>query len=382
MIDLNKFENILRNNTIEFISGVPDTLLNDFCLYVEGKWPKNKHVLTANEGNAVAIAAGYQLVSDTIPLVYMQNSGIGNAMNPLISLTHQSIYGIPMILLIGWRGEPGVNDHPQHTKQGQLTPILMDDVDIPWKKLSSNIDEVESAVEWAVSKAKEVSGPVALLVPKGVLERGEKSGFEDQPELMSREEAITCIVDALPSDTIFVAATGRATRELYEVRRLRGESHDNDFLNVGAMGHTSSIAAGIALAQKDRLIVCLDGDASAIMHMGAMAINGQNRSINNLIHVVLNNGAHESVGGQKSVGETMPFFIVAKHLGFKSQDRPAITKDEILNFLNEIKPENKQPAFIEIKIKKGMRADLPKLVFDTVQQKNKFIEANGIYKKI
>jgi phosphonopyruvate decarboxylase len=364
MIDLNVFENILRNITVEFISGVPDTLLNDFCLYIEEKWPKDKHVLAANEGNAVALAAGYQLASNTIPLVYMQNSGIGNAMNPLISLTHPSVYGIPMILLIGWRGEPGVKDHPQHTKQGELTPVLMDDVDIPWKKLSSNIDEVASAVEWAASKVKEINGPVALLVPKGVLERGEKSGFEDQPELMSREEAIACIVDILPADTIYVAATGRATRELYEVRRLRGENHANDFLNVGAMGHTSSIAAGIALAQQDKLVACLDGDASAIMHMGAMAIIGQTKGLRNLIHIVLNNGVHESVGGQKAVTSKFLLKNIANEIGYNLNNEDVSDKCSLQNKIKQLDYKINKPNFIEVKIKKGMRANMPKLVFD------------------
>jgi phosphonopyruvate decarboxylase len=372
MIDLEKFELFLRNNSVEFITGVPDTLLNDFCLYVENNWLEEKHVIAANEGNAVALAAGYHLISNTIPLVYMQNSGIGNAMNPLISLTHPSVYGIPMILLIGWRGEPGVKDHPQHTKQGQLTPVLMDDVDIPWKKLSNDIDEVEVSINWAASKAKEISGPVALLVPKGVLERGEKSGFEDQPELMSREEAISCIVDTLPSDTIYVAATGRATRELYEVRRLRGEDHDNDFLNVGAMGHTSSIAAGIALAQKDRFVVCLDGDASAIMHMGAMAVIGQSKGLGNLIHIVLNNGVHESVGGQKAVSSNICLEDTAKSVGYNVFEIVIKTENNIRKFLNEINKTNLASTFIEIKIKKGMRTDLPKLVIDTIEQKKKF----------
>jgi phosphonopyruvate decarboxylase len=379
MIDLEKFENILRKNTIEFISGVPDTLLNDFCLYVEKKWPEEKHVIAANEGNAVALAAGYQLVTDTIPLVYMQNSGIGNAMNPLISLTHPSVYGIPMILLIGWRGEPGIKDHPQHTKQGQLTPVLMDDVDIPWQKLSSNIDEVQFAVEWAVTKAKEISGPVALLVPKGVLERGEKSGFEDQPELMSREEAIACIVDTLPADTIYVAATGRATRELYEVRRIRGESHANDFLNVGAMGHTSSIAAGIALAQRERLVVCLDGDASAIMHMGAMAVIGQTKELGNLTHIVLNNGVHESVGGQESVGNYLDFNNISSACGYDI-NITVNNKIQLHKLLDSIEFRNKT-VFLEIIIKKGIRVGLRSLNIETRTEKRNFIDNHLIKKK-
>lgn len=369
MIDIRQFSDIILENGVEFISGVPDTLLNDFCLQVESNWPADKHVIAANEGNAVAMAAGYHLATNTVPLVYMQNSGIGNAVNPLISLTHQSVYGIPMILLIGWRGEPGIKDHPQHTKQGELTPVLMNDLDIPWKKLTDDINEAAEIIKWAVKDAIENSRPVAILVPKRVLEKGEKDGFEDQPGLMSREEAIHCIVDSLPNDTIFVAATGRATRELYEVRRLRNESHDHDFLNVGAMGHTSSIAAGIALANSSRLVVCLDGDASAIMHMGAMAVLGQKKQLGNLLHIVLNNGVHESVGGQKAVSGNIDLFRIAEHAGYNTTKAQILSDQSLISALNEFILHTDGPKFIEVKIKKGMRKDLPPLKLDLKQHK-------------
>lgn len=177
MIDLNAFQELLIKSKIEFITGVPDTLLNDFCLHIEGNWPSDKHVIAANEGNSIALATGYYLATGKIPIVYMQNSGVGNALNPLISLTHPSVYGIPMILLIGWRGEPGAKDHSQHTKQGILTPVFMDDVDIPWKRLTDNFSEVENAFIWAIETANETSGPVALLVPKGVMEKEKKRVF-------------------------------------------------------------------------------------------------------------------------------------------------------------------------------------------------------------
>jgi phosphonopyruvate decarboxylase len=370
MIDIGQFSEILKNNSIEFISGVPDTLLNDFCLHVESNWPAEKHVVAANEGNAVAMAAGYYLATNTVPLVYMQNSGIGNAVNPLISLTHQSVYGIPMILLIGWRGEPGIKDHTQHTKQGELTPVLMNDLDIPWKKLTDDINGAEDIISWAVNDAKENSRPVAILVPKRVLEKGEKAGFEDQPDLMSREGVIHCIVDSLPKETIFVAATGRATRELFEVRRLRNESYEHDFLNVGAMGHTTSIASGIALANRNRLVVCLDGDASAIMHMGAMAVLGQIKQLGNLLHIVLNNGVHESVGGQKAASGNIDLFRIAEHAGYNSINPQILTEQSLSSALNKFILHNDGPKFIEVKIKKGMRKDLPPLKFDLKHHKD------------
>lgn len=370
MINIQNFIEILRENGLDFITGVPDTLLNDFCIQIEKEWLKDKHIIAANEGNAVALAAGYHLATDSIPLVYMQNSGIGNTVNPLVSLTHPDVFAIPMVLLIGWRGEPGKKDHPQHRKQGQLTPVLMDDMDIPYRMMSEDENEVKEGVKWAFSLAREKGGAVALLVPKGVLEKGEKDSFLPQPTLMSREEAIRCIVESLPLDTIFVASTGRATRELYEVRRLIGYGADHDFLNVGAMGHTSSIAAGIALGTTQRNVVCLDGDAALVMHMGSMGVIAQMEGCENLIHIVLNNGVHESVGGQESVGNKLDFLSVAKDVGYSTPDKIFSNKLEVREYLKNLNTlENKRPTFIEVKIGKGMRTDMPVLSFDLIAQK-------------
>jgi len=372
MIDLNAFQELLIKSKVEFITGVPDTLLNDFCLHVEINWPKDKHVIAANEGNSIALAAGYYLATGTIPIVYMQNSGVGNALNPLISLTHPSVYGIPMILLIGWRGEPGARDHSQHTKQGILTPVFMDDVDIPWRRLSDSFSEVESAFSWAIQTANESNGPVALLVPKGVMEKGEKSGFSGEEQLMSREEAIAMIVEKFPKDTVFVGSTGRITRELFEIRNLRGEGHQNDFLNVGAMGHTSSIAAGLAIALKDRNVVCLDGDSSALMHLGSLAINGT-RAISNYTHIVLNNGAHESVGGQNSVGLAINLTGIAANIGFSTTKERINSRQEFDEAMETLK-SSKQPRLLDIRIRKGMRADMPVLKFDQKETKQMLMQ--------
>lgn len=374
MIDLYRMEQTLRKLNVTFISGVPDTLLNDFCLHIENNWDQNNHVIAANEGNAVGLAAGHQMATGDVPLVYMQNSGIGNALNPLISLTHPSVYGVPMILLIGWRGNPEVKDHPQHTKQGVLTPILMEDVDIPWRKLSNSDDGVESDLIWAVETAKASNSPVALIVPKGVLERGEKSGFEDDLKLMSREEAIHVLVEAMKSNTIFVASTGRATRELYEVRRLRGEPHSNDFLNVGAMGHTSSIATGIAIGRPERSVVCIDGDAASLMHLGALPVNAQLKQCKNFLHVVLNNGVHESVGGQNSATAQISLHEIAKTSGYKVGDKQIISAEGLVDEIESIKKNDGQgPYFIEVLIRKGMRSDMPVLKFDLQEHRQAFL---------
>lgn len=371
MIDQAIFSNKLLKSGIEFITGVPDTLLNDFCLHIENIWPKEKHVIAANEGNAVGLAAGYHLTTGTIPLVYMQNSGIGNAVNPLLSLTHKQVYSIPMILLVGWRGEPGRNDHAQHKKQGEITPILLESMDIPYKTVSDNTEEAIEILTWAVETAKASNSPVALLATKGVFEKGEKAGFSNENEqLLSREEAINTVLNSIPENAIVVASTGRATRELYELRNIRKEKHDNDFLNVGAMGHTSSIATGIALAT-DRKVVCLEGDSSAIMHMGSFTTTGVMKPTN-FLHIVLNNGVHESVGGQKSAGYCANLNEIARYSGYYTIEKPVKTIEEISSAIKSLEM-CKGPAFIEIIIRKGIRKDMPPLKFNLLGSKKELM---------
>ena len=361
MINQEIFIKQLKDIGVEFITGVPDTLLNEFCLSIEENWPKNKHIIAANEGNAAALACGYHLSTGSIPLVYMQNSGMGNTINPLLSLSNKEVYSIPMVLLIGWRGDPDEKDHLQHKKQGELTPILLDALDIPYKILEDNEEDVLAATSWAVNEAKSLNSPVALIAKKNVFENGQKVDLskEESTFEMFREDVIENLLDHLPKDTIYVASTGRATRELYFLRKHRGESHENDFLNIGAMGHSSSIAAGIALSKKERLVVCLDGDCAAIMHMGAFAIQG-NLEVTNLLHIVMNNGIHESVGGQKSVGFQINLTQVAENSGYSTIQKPVQTTSVLTDSINLLLSKNK-PSFIEVHIKKGMRSKLPPL---------------------
>mgnify|MGYP001037886324 CR=1 FL=1 len=361
MINQEIFIKQLKDIGVEFITGVPDTLLNEFCLSIEENWPKNKHIIAANEGNAAALACGYHLSTGSIPLVYMQNSGMGNTINPLLSLSNKEVYSIPMVLLIGWRGDPDEKDHLQHKKQGELTPILLDALDIPYKILEDNEEDVLAATSWAVNEAKSLNSPVALIAKKNVFENGQKVDLskEESTFEMFREDVIENLLDYLPKDTIYVASTGRATRELYFLRKHRGESHENDFLNIGAMGHSSSIAAGIALSKKERLVVCLDGDCAAIMHMGAFAIQG-NLEVTNLLHIVMNNGIHESVGGQKSVGFQINLTQVAENSGYSTIQKPVQTTSVLTDSINLLLSKNK-PSFIEVHIKKGMRSKLPPL---------------------
>ena len=373
MIELQNVYGTLKRAGVDFISGVPDTLLNDFCLGLDSHWDKEQHVLAANEGNAIALAAGYHIATNTVPLVYMQNSGMGNSMNPLISLTDKCIYSIPMVILIGWRGQPGSGDWPQHQRQGELSPVLLDALNIPYKILDENEESSLASIEWSVEEARKTHQPTALLVKKNVLAKKEKSGFDESDQIygLSREEAIKQIISELPDDTLFVASTGRITRELHAIRDSLGQSHEHDFLNVGAMGHAVSIAAGIAIAHPNRIVACLDGDAAALMHMGSLPITA-NIELENLFHIVLNNGIHESVGGQKSVGFSANFTGIARNSGYDTLETFVSIPSDLKQGLDFLKG-TKKSGFLEVRIKKGMRADMPILKADTVALKDQFV---------
>ena len=366
MINQKKLFDALQEMSVDFFTGVPDSLLNDFCLYMVKNIPDGQHVMAANEGNAIAIAAGHYLATGNIPVVYMQNSGIGNATNPLLSLTHDCVYGIPMVLVIGWRGDPTINDHAQHKKQGELTPVLMTDMDIPYEILDSD-DTVVEKFAWAVAKAKEISSPVALIAKKAILT--EKIKKQDYPEsqLMNREEAIAAVIDVLGSDAIYLGTTGRATRELHEQLKAHGIGEGCEFQNVGSMGHVSSVGLGIALAKPDKKVVVFDGDAAAVMHMGALATNCRYKA-GNMIHIVLNNGVNESVGGQPSAGYVINLTEIAEACGYYTPKHPIETKEELQNIVREHKC-GEMPLFIDVHVRQGIRSDMPKLDINHKAQK-------------
>ena len=361
MVNLQDLFNVLNRLGVNFFTGVPDSLLNDFCLYLEANIPDGRHVMAANEGNAVAIAAGNYMATGDIPLVYMQNSGIGNAANPLLSLTHTCVYGIPMVLVIGWRGDPSVNDHAQHRKQGALTTVLMRDMDIPYEILDSD-DTVIEKFTWAVKKARDISSPVALVVKKAILTQKEKKQFYPESNLMNREEAISAVLDVLGGEAIYLGTTGRATRELHEQLKLHGIGMEHEFENVGSMGHVSSVGLGFALGRPDMDIVVFDGDAAAVMHMGSLATICRYKP-SNLIHIVLNNGVNESVGGQKSAGQVIDLTSVARACGYCTLGHAVETKDELQNIIRDFHG-GLSPLFIDVHIKQGIRANMPKLNID------------------
>lgn len=362
MLDQKSVFEILEKHGITFFTGVPDSYLNGFCNYALLHYPE-RNVIAANEGNAVGIAAGHYFASRQVPLVYMQNSGLGNTINPLASLADKDVYAVPIILLIGWRGQGNTEpNHPQHKLQGEITPKLLEVMHIPYTVLSDDDNEFASVIEKAVRYCQETRQPYGLIAPKGVMADPDKPNNVDDAYPMSREEAIEVILDHMPSDTIYSATTGRATRELFFLREKRGESKATDFLNVGSMGHASSVALGIALAQPERPVVALDGDSAAIMHMGALTMVSKVNAPH-FMHVILNNGAHESVGGQPSAGHLVDFTKIAEASGYRTVGKAVTSEEELIDAINYLK-DCGQASFIDCRIHKGLTRKLPPIIFD------------------
>ena len=372
MLDQKKVFETLQAHGVSYYVGVPDSYLNGFCNYALQHYP-NHNIITANEGNAVALAAGHYLATRETPLVYMQNSGEGNAVNPLVSLADKNVYAIPMILLIGWRGQGNSEpNHPQHKLQGEITTSLLEILHIPYTVLEDDDVKFAETVEKAVKYCTEERGIYAFVAPKGVMADPDKPNNVDDKYPMSREEAIEVILDHMPADTIYSATTGRATRELFFLREKREEGKEHDFLNVGSMGHASSVALGIALSKPDRYVVALDGDSAAIMHMGAMTMVSK-VSAPNFLHVILNNGAHESVGGQPSAGHLLDWTKIADACGYETVHHPVTTKEELIEAIEKLKRAGKA-GFIDCRIHKGLARKLPPIIFDHREAIDKLID--------
>lgn len=363
MINTAKFVKILRDRNVDFFCGVPDSLLKNFCAYLTD-FCDSSHIITANEGGAVGLAAGHYLSSGKMACVYMQNSGQGNAVNPLVSLADTDVYSIPMVLVIGWRGEPGVKDEPQHVKQGKITVALMETLGIPTWVIPDSQDW-ENVVANALQVAEKESKPVALIVKKGLFESYQLQSKKADIAECSRERTIEKLLASIPDNAVIVSTTGMISRELYETRVRLNQGHERDFLTVGSMGHASMIALGIAKAQSDRPVVCLDGDGASIMQMGNMAIVGQS-GCKNLTHIVLNNAAHDSVGGQPTVGGKIDLKNIAVACGYT-----------VAESIND-KIEHSSPLFIEIKVAKGARADLGRPKEPPQVNKKLFMQTLGV----
>lgn len=354
MIPVDDFYKGLNALGIEFYTGVPDSLLKDICAYITEHAPFDRHIITANEGGAIALGAGYYLATGKVPLIYMQNSGIGNAVNPLLSLADKEVYALPMLVMIGWRGEPGVKDEPQHIKQGRVLPALLDAMELPFLLLDKDSD-FNVVIEEAYRKALDLSAPVALLVRKGAFEPYALKKVSPNLSGMSREAALEQVLNQLPQDAVVVSTTGMLSRELFELREKKGQRHNRDFLTVGSMGHTLPIAMGLALAQKERPVYCLDGDGSALMHLGSYAIAGQSAPAN-LRVVLFNNAAHDSVGGQPTVGDKVDFEALARGCGLQFVGQGSDEKG-VMAGMARLK-EKDSMAMLELRISKGARVDL------------------------
>jgi len=372
MLDPKQFFDCLVESDINFFSGVPDSLLKNICSYITDNTAPEQHIIAANEGNALAIGIGYHLSTGKIPLIYMQNSGLGNVINPLLSLADPEVYSFPILMMIGWRGEPTIKDEPQHKKQGRVTVALLEAMEIPYKVISpdQNIFEVSAIVKEILVGIQEEKRPFALLIKKGVFEDYHfRSGINyDRP--LSRERAIEFVVDSLGDSDIIVSTTGVASRELFEYREKMMINHDRDFLTVGGMGHASQIALGIALQKKNRKVYCLDGDGALIMHMGALAINASMKC-KNFKHIVFNNSVHDSVGGQATVGGQIDMKSIALSAGY-IWGRTVSNKAEIISALTEMASAN-GPAFLEIQVKKGFRKNLGRPTNTTLENKKLFM---------
>ena len=374
-MDKMKVEDFINVLDCDFYTGVPDSQLKALCNYLMNVYgiDEKHHIIAANEGNCTALAAGYHLATGKVPLIYMQNSGEGNIINPAASLLNDKVYAIPAIFVIGWRGQPGIHDEPQHIYQGQITCDLLDLMDIENFTIDTDttIEELENVMK-EYEKLLKDGKQVAFVVKKGALSYDGEIKYQNDNDMV-REEIIEHIVNVTGENPI-ISTTGKASRELFEIRERNNQSHKYDFLTVGSMGHTSSIALGVAINKPDEKVWCIDGDGSLLMHMGAMAVVG-NFNPKNLVHVVINNEAHETVGGMPTAVNKTDLVEVAKACGYSY----AVTVDNFKRLdeeLNKVKSLDKL-SFIEIKSSIGARDDLGRPTTTAIENKENFMEFLG-----
>ncbi len=376
MINSEQFLQFLRNEGIDFFTGVPDSLLADICACITATLPPDNHIIAANEGAAVALASGYHLATGKVPAVYLQNSGLGNATNPLLSLADKHVYSIPILLVIGHRGEPGVKDEPQHVTQGRIQEKMLNAMEIPFATIGPEVDNYEQIVLNLLKEARNESKPVALVIKKDTFTKFKLADANNQPlASMIKEEVIEKLAHQLPDSAIVVSTTGKTSRELFEVRAREQAGHHRDFLTVGSMGHCSMIALGVAIQKKEREVYCFDGDGAVIMHAGSLAIAGLNAPPN-FKHIVLNNGSHDSVGGQPTVGFSINIPAMAVACGYK-EARTVKTPEELeqaVSWLQNIQG----PVMLEVWVKKGSRKDLGRPTRTTLQNKQDFMKNLGV----
>lgn len=365
MIDVKEAYDALIASGVDMFTGVPDSLLKNFCAYITDTVDAQHHIIAANEGNAVGIAAGHYLATGRPALVYMQNSGLGNTVNPLLSLADEKVYSIPMVLMIGWRGEPGVHDEPQHVKQGEVTLGLLGAMQIPYVVLES-VEKISQQVALAVER----KAPTALVIRKGTFGSYKLKNARHNDYPLSREKAMKLVVDHLRNDDMIVSTTGKLSRELFEYREARHEGHGHDFLTVGSMGHSSSIALGLALESPERRIFCFDGDGAFIMHTGALGVIAS-MAPRNFFHILFNNNAHESVGGQPTIGYAIDTVAIAKACGYRYAVRVS-TAEEIVSELQRL-DSMEGPVLIELRVSIDSRDDLGRPTTTPIENKEAFM---------
>jgi len=366
-----KVEDFVNVLNCEFYTGVPDSQLKALCNYLMNEYgiDEKHHLIAANEGNCTALAAGYHLATGKVPVVYMQNSGEGNIINPVVSLLNDQVYAIPAIFVIGWRGQPGIHDEPQHIYQGKITCDLLDLMDIENFAVSceTTVGELNEVMD-EFNKVLKTGKSVAFVIRKNALTYDEKVVYENDNEL-AREEIIEHIVSVSGEDPI-ISTTGKASRELFEIRESNKQAHKYDFLTVGSMGHSSSIALGVAVNKPDKRVWCVDGDGALLMHMGSMPVVG-NVNPDNLIHIVVNNGAHETVGGMPTVASNMDLVTIAKACGYSY----AVSVDNLKDLDNELMKvkDMGKLCFIEVLSSIGARADLGRPTTTAIENKENFM---------
>lgn len=371
MINVADLYNLLIENNINCFCGVPDSLLKDFCAYITDNTDTKHHTITANEGNAIGLAAGHYLATGNPALVYMQNSGIGNCVNPLLSLTDEEVYNIPLLMFIGWRGEPDKKDEPQHIKQGKVTDKLLEAMGIKYSIMPDNFEEAKSFIDNAVQYMKDTNCPYAFIIRKGTFEKYSLKNKKVSNYELKREEAIETVIKNLKTTDIIVSTTGHISREVYETRERLRQNHKQDFLTVGSMGHSSSIALGIALEKPDRNIYCFDGDGALLMHQGALSVNAT-KELTNFKHIVFNNEAHDSVGSQPTAMYKENVSKVALECGY-NKSYSVQTKEELIKILPEFISDN-GTSLLEIKVKCGAREDLGRPKEKPQENKKIFME--------
>lgn len=370
MIRPKVFFDALQHSGIYNFSGVPDSLLKYICAYISDNTPAENHLITANEGSAISLAVGQYISTGKPSCVYLQNSGFGNTINPLLSLADTKVYSIPMILMIGWRGEPGIKDEPQHIKQGEVMEQLLEACDIPYVIIDSQTNDISNVLKLLVYQSIDESRPVAILVRKGTFEPYKLQKIEADISQITREDAIRKVLEVSQSRDIFVSTTGMASRELFEIRKANNQTHQHDFLTVGSMGHANMIALGIS-QNISRYVFCIDGDGASIMHLGNLTSIGQSKA-SNLIHILLNNAAHDSVGGQPTSANMINISEIASSCGYSSSS--SISSINELQEIITILKSTPGPHFLEIKVSKGSRDNLGRPTSTPIENKEALME--------